>query len=136
MTTKAQLQAEVEALRHNCDALESKIASLNTLLDAATTKQREYEAALSQANADALRVRVLEAQLAKAVEQRNAQLDAKHDALNAIADARIARAASRPQAFPRPVFEFDPHTQGDFQRACALAKANNGVVQRIRPEHA
>lgn len=134
--TKAQLQNEVEVLRHNCDALESKIASLNTLLDAATTKQREYEAALSQANADALRVRVLEAQLAKAVEQRNVQLDAKHDALNAIADARIARAASRPQAFPRPIFEFDPNLPGDFARAAALAKTNNGVVQRIRQEHA
>jgi|GEM_PF-2209354 len=130
--TKAQLQNEVEALRHNCDALESKIASLNTLLDAATAKQREYEAALSQANADALRVRVLEAQLAKAVEQRNAQLDAKHDALNALADARIARVMPRQLPFPRPVFEFDPNVPGDFQRAKALAIANNGAIVRAQ----
>lgn len=129
--TKAQLQNEVEALRHNCDALESKIASLNTLLDAATAKQREYEAALSQANADALRVRVLEAQLAKAIEQRNEQLDAKHDALNAAADARIKR-APRPQAFPRPRYEFDPTVPGDFQRAKALAIANGGVIVRAQ----
>jgi len=112
MPTKAQLQSELEALRHNYDLLETKVVRLEEARDA------------------------LQRQLAKAIEQRNEQLDAKHDALNAAADARIARVASRPQAFPRPVFEFDPHTQGDFQRACALAKANNGVVQRIRPEHA
>lgn len=111
MSTKAQLQSELEALRHNYDLLEAKVARLEELRDS------------------------LQRQLAVAVAQRNEQLDAKHDALNAAADARI-KLASRPQAFPRPVFEFDPHTQGDFQRACALAKANNGVVQRIRPEHA
>ncbi len=111
MSTEAQLQSELEALRHNYDLLEAKVVRLEEARDA------------------------LQRQLTVAVEQRNAQLDAKHDALNAIADARITRAL-RPQAFPRPVFEFDPHTQGDFQRACALAKANNGVVQRIRQEHA
>lgn len=111
MSTKAQLQSELEALRHNYDLLEAKVAQLEELRDS------------------------LQRQLAVAIAQRNEQLDAKHDALNAAADARIKR-APRPQAFPRPVFEFDPHTQGDFQRACALAKANNGVVQRIRPEHA
>ena len=111
MPTKAQLQAELEALRHNYDLLETKVVRLEELRDS------------------------LQRQLAKAIEQRNEQLDAKHDALNAAADARIKR-APRPQAFPRPVFEFDPRIQGDFQRACALAKANNGVVQRLRPEHA
>ena len=111
MPTKAQLQAELEALRHNYDLLETKVVRLEEARDA------------------------LQRQLTVAIAQRNEQLDAKHDALNAAADARIKR-ASRPQAFPRPVFEFDPHTQGDFQRACALAKANNGVVQRIRSEHA
>ena len=111
MPTKAQLQTELEALRHNYDLLETKVVRLEEARDA------------------------LQRQLTVAIAQRNEQLDAKHDALNAAADARIKRAL-RPQAFPRPVFEFDPHTQGDFQRACALAKANNGVVQRIRPEHA
>ena len=111
MPTKAQLQSELEALRHNYDLLETKVVRLEEARDA------------------------LQRQLTVAIAQRNEQLDAKHDALNAAADARIKRAL-RPQAFPRPVFEFDPHTQGDFQRACALAKANNGVVQRIRPEHA
>lgn len=112
MPTKAQLQAELEALRHNYDLLETKVVRLEELRDS------------------------LQRQLAKAIEQRNEQLDAKHDALNAIADARIARTASRPQAFPRPIFEFDPNLPGDFTRAAALAKANNGVVQRARPEHA
>lgn len=111
MSTKAQLQSELEALRHNYDLLEAKVVRLEEARDA------------------------LQRQLTVAIAQRNEQLDAKHDALNAAADLRIKR-APRPQAFPRPVFEFDPHTQGDFQRACALAKANNGVVQRIRPEHA
>ena len=83
-------------------------------------------------DADALRVRVLEAQLAKAVEQRNAQLDAKHDALNALADARIARVMPRQLPFPRPVFEFDPNVPGDFQRAKALAIANNGAIVRAQ----
>lgn len=32
-TTKAQLQAEVEALRHNCDLLETEIASLKLRLE-------------------------------------------------------------------------------------------------------
>lgn len=111
MPTKAQLQAELEALRHNYDLLETKVVRLEEARDA------------------------LQRQLTVAIAQRNEQLDAKHDALNAAADARIKRAL-RPQAFPRPIFEFDPHTQGDFQRACALAEANNGVVQRIRSEHA
>lgn len=109
MSTKAQLQSELEALRHNYDLLEAKVARLEELRDS------------------------LQRQLAVAVAQRNEQLDAKHDALNAAADARI-KLASRPQAFP--VFEFDPHVQGDFRRACALARANNGIVQRIRPERA
>lgn len=115
MPTKAQLQSELEALRHNYDLLETKVVRLEEARDA------------------------LQRQLAKAVEQRNAQLDAKHDALNAIADARVARAASRPQAFPRPVFEFDPDLPGDFKRAVALARANKGIVRRVRrvrPEHA
>lgn len=111
MPTKAQLQAELEALRHNYDLLETKVVRLEEARDA------------------------LQRQLAVAVAQRNEQLDAKHDALNAAADARIKRAL-RPQAFPRPVFEFDPDVPGDFKRAAALAKANNGVVQRIRSEHA
>lgn len=104
MPTKAQLQAELEALRHNYGLLESKVVHLEELRDE------------------------LQRQLTVAVEQRNA--------LNAIADARIARAASRPQAFPRPIFEFDPNLPGDFMRAAALAKANNGVVKRARQEHA
>ena len=111
MPTKAQLQSELEALRHNYDLLEAKVVRLEELRDS------------------------LQRQLAVAIEQRNEQLDAKHDALNAAADARIKRAL-RPQAFPRPVFEFNPDVPGDFKRACALAKANNGVVQRLRPEHA
>lgn len=112
MPTKAQLQAELEALRHNYDPLEAKVVRLEEARDA------------------------LQRQLTVAIAQRNEQLDAKHDALNAAADARIARAASRPQAFPRPVFEFDPNLPGDFTRAAALAKANNGVVKRARPERA
>ena len=89
MPTKAQLQAELEALRHNYDLLETKVV----------------------------------------------RLEEARDALNAAADARI-KLASRPQAFPRPTFEFDPDVPGDFKRASALAKANNGVVKRARPEHA
>lgn len=112
MPTKAQLQSELEALRHNYDLLEAKVVRLEEARDA------------------------LQRQLTVAIEQRNEQLDAKHDALNAAADLRIARAASRPQAFPRPVFEFDPNLPGDFTRAAALAKANNGVVKRARQEHA
>lgn len=108
MPTKAQLQAELEALRHNYDLLESKVVRLEEARDA------------------------LQRQLTVATAQRNEQLDAKHDALNAAADLRIKHAL-RPQAFPRPIFEFDPYTQGDFQRACALAKANNGVVKRAVP---
>lgn len=111
MPTKAQLQAELEALRHNYDLLETKVVRLEEARDA------------------------LQRQLAKAIEQRNEQLDAKHDALNAAADARI-KLASRPQAFPRPVFEFDPDVPGDFKRAVALARANKGIVRRARPEHA
>lgn len=112
MSTKAQLQSELEALRHNYDLLEAKVVRLEEARDA------------------------LQRQLTVAIAQRNEQLDAKHDALNAAADARIARAASRPQAFPRPVFEFDPNLPGDFMRAVALAKVNNGVVRRARQEHA
>lgn len=111
MSTKAQLQSELEALRHNYDLLEAKVVRLEEARDA------------------------LQRQLTVAIAQRNEQLDAKHDALNAAADARIKRAL-RPQAFPRPTFEFDPAVPGDFQRASALAKANNGVVKRARPEHA
>lgn len=33
-TTKAQLQAEVEALRHNCNLLETQVASLKAQLEA------------------------------------------------------------------------------------------------------
>ena len=107
MPTKAQLQAELEALRHNYDLLETKVVRLEELRDS------------------------LQRQLAVAVEQ----LDAKHDALNAAADARIKRAL-RPQAFPRPVFEFDPDIDGDFKRAVALARANKGIVRRMRSERA
>lgn len=108
MSTKAQLQSELEALRHNYDLLEAKVVRLEEARDA------------------------LQRQLTVAVEQRNAQLDAKH-ALNAIADARIARIA---RAASRPIFEFDPNLPGDFMRAVALAKVNNGVVRRARQEHA
>lgn len=107
MPTKAQLQAELEALRHNYDRLESKVVHLEEMRDE------------------------LQRQLADARAQR--------DESNTSLVQHFSRAAqipSRPQAFPRPVFEFDPHTQGDFQRACALAKANNGVVKRARQEHA
>lgn len=109
MSTKAQLQSELEALRHNYDLLEAKVVRLEEARDA------------------------LQRQLTVAIAQRNEQLDAKHDALNAIADARIARAA---QVAGRPVFEFDPNLPGDFMRAVALAKVNNGVVRRARQEHA
>lgn len=107
MSTKAQLQSELEALRHNYDLLEAKVVRLEEARDA------------------------LQRQLAKAIAQRDEQLNAKHDALNALADARIKR-APRPQAFPRPVFEFDPDVPGDFKRAKALAIANNGVIVRAQ----
>lgn len=91
MPTKAQLQAELEALRHNYDRLESKVVRLEEAHDA------------------------LQRQLTVAIAQRNEQLDAKHDALNAAADAR--KHALKVALIER-------------------AKASIGVVQRIRSEYA
>lgn len=111
MSTKAQLQAELEALRHNYDLLESKVVRLEEMRDA------------------------LQRQLDVVIAQRNEQLDAKHDALNEASDLRI-KLASAPRArstpFPRPKFEFDPEVPGDFQRAKALAIANNGAIIRTQ----
>lgn len=116
--TNAQLQDQLASLRHNYEQLEAKLIAAESQLAAERVARKVAEAELATAIA----------QLTVAAEQRNA--------LNAIADARIARAASRPQAFPRPVFEFDPNLPGDFQRAVALARANKGIVRRARPEHA
>lgn len=104
MPTKAQLQAELEALRHNYDLLESKVVHLEELRDE------------------------LQRQLADA--------RAQHDESNTSLVQHFVRAAqipSRPRAFPRPIFEFDPNLPGDFARAAALAKTNNGVVKRAVP---
>lgn len=92
MSTKAQLQSELEALRHNYDLLEAKVVRLEEAHDA------------------------LQRQLTVAIAQRNEQLDAKHDALNA------AAADARKHALKVALIE--------------RAKASIGVVQRIRSEYA
>jgi len=79
--TKAQLQAEVEALRHNNELLRTQLESA--------------QAELNMLKAPARRV-------------------VQHKPRTA-------------------VFEFDPTIAGDFQRACALAKANKGIVRRVQP---
>lgn len=113
---KAQLQAEIEALRHNNELLRTqneslntdanaycaKIATLTSLLDKAEAKIREYEVALTNVNV--------------------AELKAKIET--------PARRVTMPAQ--RKVFEFDPAIPGDFQRACKLAKEFKGVVRRVQ----
>lgn len=113
MPTKAQLQAELEALRHNYDRLESKVVHLEEMRD-----ELQRQLAIVRAQRD---------------ESNTSYVQLSREG---VAAQIAAISAPRPQAFPRPVFEFDPNLPGDFTRAAALAKANNGVVRRARQEHA
>lgn len=117
--TKAQLQAEIEALRHNNELLRTqneslntdanaycaKIATLTSLLDKAEAKIREYEVALTNVNV--------------------AELKAKIET--------PARRVSQ-HAPSIKIFEFDPAMPGDFQRACKLAKEFKGVARRVQAQ--
>lgn len=116
--TKAQLQAEVEALRHNNEQLRTqlesartdtgaycaKIATLTSLLERAEAKIREYEVALTNANIAELKA--------------------------AMVTTPARRVTPVPQL--RKIFEFDPTIPGDFARACALAKEFKGIARRVQ----
>lgn len=52
-------------------------------------------------------------------------------ALATINELKAAPAAPRAKPLvTRPVYEFDPTVRGDFARASALARDNNGIVRR------
>jgi predicted nucleic acid-binding Zn-ribbon protein len=111
--TIAQLQAQLEAERHNndllrtenesfraeIDALSDKVIALNAVIDAASNKAQQYEVALTNANVQDMH-----------------------------------RALTKPVAAPvrgkATVFEFDPSLPGDFARASKLAREHRGVVRR------
>ena len=121
--TKAQLQNEVEVLRHNYEQLEAKLI-----------------AAESQLAAERVARKVAEAELATAIAQRDEQLEAKYALQAQLTASSAIAAASKPLTYtrptsmrgPRPRYEFDPAVPGDFQRAKALAIANGGVIVRAQ----
>lgn len=101
--TKAQLQAEVEALRHNAQMLEAERDALRFRAEAA-----EVQLATLKLSYDAM-----------LVGQRPSH------------GGSPTRSAATPAV--RRVFEFDPEIKGDFERASKLAAATvRGCVRRVQ----
>lgn len=112
--TIAALQAELAALRHNCEvlaterdslraeveALSAKVRALNATIDAATAKAQDYEVVLTNTNVSLMR-------------------------------EAMTKPAVAPHRSPT-VFEFDPNIRGDFLRASKLARELGGTVRRAR----
>ena len=140
--TKAQLQTQVEALRHNAQLLETEIERLRAELAA----RNERDTTIKGQQASLIEVLATEyvaasgrdlAHEADLRAQRKQQLRADVAAdegevakpLAAPVERKIPTLKMAPRT-TRPVFEFNPLIPGDFVRAAKLAREFKGCTRR------
>lgn len=139
--TKAQLAAQLEALRVEREQLlntiaqrDARIAELTERVDGVNEyahtafKRMAAELGLNPEEFDTLDDFV---EAVKTVKAEVTSRDEEIGRLRSILVKLHHAAEAAPRRATRQVYEFDPNVRGDFVRASALAKANNGIVRRI-----
>ena len=112
--TTAQLQAEIEALRHNLELARNECDSAKQeLLNVCT----ECAALKSEVTSLTVKNESLTTQLTVAL------------AAEALQHGKLMRHAGR----TNKIVEFDPMIPGDFARASAVAREIGGIVRRTLP---
>lgn len=138
--TKAQLQAEVEALRHNNellrvqrDSAQAELASAYNVLGDLKARHESLTTELAAERYSRAGDTSCAQQALDMLHAKVSNLVAENSALTAKLDMLTKPSRKVTQHAPRAkVFEFDPSINGDYKRAATLAREFGGVVRRMQ----